>query len=244
MLARQAIALDNLSNGRMILGIGVGYMEREHTMFGYHLGDMPTRLNRFEEGLQVINHLLRSNEPVTYTGHFYQLQDAVLLPRTHNSKQPKLLVGAKGLRRTLPLVARYADIWNPDILPPEEYQKLSALLDELARSAGRQPNEIKRTVSLLVLCGRDTTELERRVSPFRTLLPDVANQPLENVLANLQRIFPTMVAGTAASVVSKLRAYEAVGVEEIMLKWFGLDDIEGLEVLAEQVLPHFMPLPR
>jgi len=239
MLARQAIALDNLSGGRMVLGIGVGYMAREHTMFGYNLGDMATRLDRFEEGVQVIRHLLRSRDPVTYAGHFYRLQEAFLLPRAFQPESPKLLIAAKGLRRTLPLVARYADIWNPDLLTPEEYQKYSARLSELSNSAGRQPNAIKRTVSLVVLCGRDPTELEQRVSPFRTLLPALANQPLEVVLARIHAIFPTTVAGSPDRVLSKIRAYEQVGVEELIIKWFGLDDIHGLEILAEHVLPHF-----
>jgi alkanesulfonate monooxygenase SsuD/methylene tetrahydromethanopterin reductase-like flavin-dependent oxidoreductase (luciferase family) len=239
MLARQASALDNLSSGRMVLGVGVGYMEREHTMFGYGLGDMPTRLNRFEEGLHVISRLLRSNEPVTYAGHFYRLQEAFLLPRAHQPESPKLLIGAKGLRRTLPLVARYADIWNPDLLTLEDYQKYSTQLAALSDSAGRQPDAIKRTVSLVVLCGRDATELERRVSPFRILIPALANQPLEVVLARIHAIFPTTVAGSPDAVVSKIRAYAEVGVEELIIKWFGLDDIEGLEVLAEHVLPHF-----
>src|SRR5438552_17648335 len=77
LLARQAAALDDLSGGRMILGLGAGWQEREHTLFGHELGDVPTRMARLEEGLEVITRLLRSDEPVTYEGQFYQLRGAI-----------------------------------------------------------------------------------------------------------------------------------------------------------------------
>ena len=93
MLARQAAALDDLSNGRMILGVGAGWMEREHIMFGYPLGDVSTRMTRLEEGLEVLTRLLHSAEPVTYTGQFYRLQEAVLRPLPHRPGGPPLLIG-------------------------------------------------------------------------------------------------------------------------------------------------------
>ncbi len=71
LLARQAAALDDLSGGRMILGIGAGWQEREHRLFGHDLGDVPTRMTRMEEGLEVITRLLNSDEPVTYEGKFF-----------------------------------------------------------------------------------------------------------------------------------------------------------------------------
>ena len=80
-LARQAMAIDDLSGGRMILGAGAGWMEREHTMFGYPLGDTKARLARLEEGVALIAALIRSPDPVTFSGKFYQLHEAQLLPR-------------------------------------------------------------------------------------------------------------------------------------------------------------------
>src|SRR5205823_12489140 len=71
LLVRQAAALDDLSNGRMILGLGAGWQDREHRLFGHDLGYVPTRMSRFEEGLEVVTRLLNSDEPVTYEGHFF-----------------------------------------------------------------------------------------------------------------------------------------------------------------------------
>ena len=79
-LVRQAIALDGLSNGRMVLGVGAGWMERENAMFGYELGDKATRMARFAEGVKVIDLLRRSEEPASFSGRFYHLRDAKLLP--------------------------------------------------------------------------------------------------------------------------------------------------------------------
>src|SRR5436190_1724303 len=107
---------DGLSGGRMILGLGAGWQAREHTLFGHDLGDVPTRMARLEEGLEVITRLLRGEGPASYAGRFYQLRDAILLPRPQRAGGPPILIGGNGPQRTLPLVARYADIWNGTFL--------------------------------------------------------------------------------------------------------------------------------
>jgi alkanesulfonate monooxygenase SsuD/methylene tetrahydromethanopterin reductase-like flavin-dependent oxidoreductase (luciferase family) len=237
MLARQAAALDDLSSGRMILGVGAGWMEREHTMFGYTLGNVPTRMARLQEGLEVITRLLHSAEPVTYTGQFYRLQEAVLRPRPQRPGGPPLLIGGSGLRRTLPLVARYADIWNASHVSPEAFRERSAHLDELLREVGRQPGDVKRTVIAPVICGRDRTELDQRVSGVRRLIPNGAQIPLDALLDGLRTHFANLIVGTPEQVVEQIRAFERAGCEELMAGWFTIDDLAGLHLLAEQVLP-------
>ncbi len=106
MLARQAAALDDLSGGRMILGLGTGWQVHEHETWGYSLGNIPTRYKRFEEGLEVITRLLKSDQPVTFEGEFFQLRDALLLPRPQRSGGPPILIGGNGKKRTLPLIAK------------------------------------------------------------------------------------------------------------------------------------------
>jgi len=238
MLTRQAAALDDLSGGRMILGVGAGWMEYEHQMFGYNLGDMAMRMARFAEALEVTTRLLQSSEPVSYEGRFYQLRDAMLYPRPHRPGGPPLLVGGKGPRRTLPLVARYANVWNATRLTPQQFHALSAKLDELVLAAGREPGSIKRTLMIPILCARDRAELERRAQGFRRIFPELANMSLDAVLDDMRQGFTNMIIGTPEEVIDQIRAYAAVGVAEFIVQWFAVDDLEGLKVLAEQVLPH------
>jgi alkanesulfonate monooxygenase SsuD/methylene tetrahydromethanopterin reductase-like flavin-dependent oxidoreductase (luciferase family) len=234
MLARQMAALDELSGGRLVLGVGAGWMEREHAMFGYDLGDVPTRMDRLEEGLQVITRLLRTEEPVDFSGKFFRLRDAVL-PGPKRPDGPPILVGASGPKRGLPLVAHYADVWNAQQLTPEQVRERSALLDGLIREAGRQPGDVRRTFNAPVVCGRTPAELEDRVRGFRRY-GEWAALSLEDVLATLQEWFVPLI-GTPEEVVAQIRAYEGAGIAEVTLQWFAVDDVEGLEVLAAEVLP-------
>jgi alkanesulfonate monooxygenase SsuD/methylene tetrahydromethanopterin reductase-like flavin-dependent oxidoreductase (luciferase family) len=88
------------------------------------------------------------------------------------------------------------------------------------------------------MCGRDKAELERRAQPFRQLFQDRADMPLEALLDNMRAFFTNMIVGTPDEVTDKIQAYADAGVEELIIQWFGVEDLEGLQVLAEQVLPH------
>ena len=233
LLARQAAALDDLSGGRMILGVGAGWQEREHRLFGHNLGDVPTRMARLEEGLEVITRLLRSDEPVTYEGRFFQLRGATLLPRPQRPGGPPILIGGNGPKRTLPLVARYAGIWNANFIPPAAFRERSATLDQLLRAAGRNPGDVRRTVMLSLLFGRDMNDLERR---FRSE-PGFAGQSLDGIIEALKSSGRAIV-GTPDMIIEQIHAYENAGVEELMLQWLDLDDIDGLRAFAASVLPH------
>ncbi|HCI79284.1 MAG TPA: LLM class F420-dependent oxidoreductase, partial [Ktedonobacter sp.] len=139
LLARQAAALDDLSNGRMILGLGAGWQEREHTLFGYDLGDTRTKMSRLQEALEVITRLLNSDEPVTFEGHYYQLRGATLLPRPQRRGGPEILIGGGGVKWSLPLVVRYATQWNVAYLAPDAFRERAATLDKMLQAAGRKP---------------------------------------------------------------------------------------------------------
>ena len=236
MLARQAAALDDLSGGRMILGLGAGWQEREHQHFGFPLGDIPTRMKRFEEGLEVITRLLHSDEPVSYEGQFFQLHDAILLPRPLRPGGPSILIGGNGPKRTLPLVARYANIWNGVFISPEAFHEHSAILDQLLRASGREPNEVRRTAMTGLFFGRDTNELDRRLS-WRHDRPELTGKPLEAVAETLHAS-GNAIAGTPDMIMQQIRAYAEAGAEELVLQWLDLDDIEGLRAFARSVLPH------
>jgi F420-dependent oxidoreductase-like protein len=235
LLARQAAALDDLSGGRMILGLGAGWQDREHRLFGHDLGDVPTRMARLEEGLEVITRLLNSNEPVTYEGKFFQLRGALLLPRPQRLRGPQIMIGGNGPKRTLPLVARYADIWNGNFLSPEAFLERSVTLDQLLRAAGRNPSEVKRTVMLSLSFGRDTAELDHRLS-WRRDHPQYAGKSLDKIIEAL-RMDGGMIVGTPDMIIEQINAYGKVGADELVLQWFDLDDIDGLRAFATSVLP-------
>ena len=167
MLARQAAALDDLSDGRMVLGVGTGWIEREHMLFGYELGDLGARFARLEEGLEVVTRLLQSDEPVSYEGQFFTLREAVLLPRPQREGGPRILIGGSGSERTPQLAARFADVWNGIFMGPDTFRERSAALDVLLSKHERQPNEVKRTLAALCFFGHTEDALFRRVQSER-----------------------------------------------------------------------------
>lgn len=237
LLVRQAAALDDLSGGRMILGVGTGWEEREHQLFGFDLGDIPTRLARLEEGLEVITQLLQSSEPVTYEGHFFQLRGATLLPRPQRPGGPPILIGGNGLQRTLPLVARYAEVWNGPLLTPQEFQERSARLDVLLSEVGRSRDSVKRTLYGWLHFGRTMEELDQVLS-WRHEFPELAHRSLDEVIQVLRTPqWLNRLVGTPEMLVEQIQAYAAAGVEELILVWFDQDNIEALRGFAESILP-------
>ena len=233
ILARQALALDDLSGGRMILGVGAGWQEREHVMFGHELGDLTTRMARLEEGLEVLTRLLRSDAPTSYQGRFFQLQDALALPRPQRAGGPPILIGGIGPKRTLPLVARYADIWNALMVSPDEFATLNSHLDDLLRAEGRAPDAVRRTLMTNLTFAADRERLARTLSLAGTGKPS-----LETAVATM-RASRKNIVGTPEMAREQIRAYAAAGVRELMLQWLDLDDIEGLRAFAQTVLPAF-----
>ncbi len=238
LLARQAAALDDLSGGRMYLGLGAGWQEREHALFGLKLGDVPTRMARLEEGLEVITSLLNSDVPVTFEGRFYQLREATLLPRPQRPGGPRILLGGNGVKRTLPLVARYAGAWNGNFLSPEAFRERSTTLDALLPAAGRKPGDVRRSVMLGLFFGNDMLEVDRALS-WRKDVPDLADLPLDAAIETIYAQGRALV-GTPAHVVAQVQAYADAGADELMLQWFDMDDVQGLRDFAEGVLPRLI----
>ena len=234
MLARQAMAIDDLSGGRMILGVGAGWMEREHTLFGYPLGDITTRLDRLEEGVAVIGALIRSPEPVTFAGNFYHLDEAQLLPRPQ--RPTPILIGGNGPKRTLPLVAHYADIWNCQMATVEVFRERSQQLDTLLLAAGRQPADVKRTIMLPVLCWRTADEQENIVQGLRRASSRMAPLTTAEIIDFFRKNLAA-ITGSPEQVIEQILDYERAGAEEMMMQSIILDDPLGLEILGEEVLP-------
>lgn len=227
MLARMAASVDDLSGGRLTFGVGAGWQEREHQKFGWDLLEIPERFRRFEEGLEVITRLLESDEPSSYAGDYYQIHDAVLLPRPKRPGGPPILIGGNGRNRTLPLAARFADEWNGLYTSFEDYAGLNSRLDELAEENGRDPKSIKRSMMIGCEFGRSDTEVNELVKA-RTGGKRTAQELRESM---------GMAVGTANKIVDHLGKLEEAGGQRVMLQWLALDDTDRLEAMASQVLP-------
>jgi len=218
--AWQASAVDNLAGGRLRLGLGAGWNEWEHETFGFDLLDTDSRFARFEEGLEVVSRLLRSEEPVSFSGEFYRLRDALLMPRSPRPGGPPIVIGGNGVRRTLPLAARYADEWNAAFITAEDFAQLNARLDGLVEEAGRAPDRVRRTLMTRVIFGRTEADVDSKLDgTSRDQLP------------------ATVLAGTTDEIVERLGRLSEAGVQRVMLQWIEVDDIDSLEAMAHSVLP-------
>lgn len=220
--ARMAAAVDDLSNGRLTLGLGAGWNNREHELFGFDLLELGPRFERFEEGMQVVTRLLQSDEPVTFEGQYYQLRGATLLPRPQRRGGPRILIGGNGARRTLSYVVHYADEWNCVALTPQEFSEKSAKLDEMLNAAGRDPGSVRRSMMTGCVFGKDEATLQQKIAAR------------ERSLAQLQQ--DAVVAGNLDQVKAQLHDLEQAGVQRVMLQWLDLDDLESLEVMAKGIL--------
>lgn len=225
MLTRVAAAVDDLSGGRLTFGIGAGWQEREHHNFGIPFPPTETRLGMLEEYAEVARHLLRSDEPTSFSGTYYSLDNAILLPRPNRPGGPPLLIGGNGKKRTMPLAARYADEWNGVSLTPQAFAERRAYLDTLLKQQGRSPDSMRRSVMVSTVFAPDRKTLQDRLEARGASLDVMQSKGV--------------VAGTPDIWIDRLRAYREAGVDRIMLQWLDLDDLQGIETVAREVLPEF-----
>lgn len=221
LTARMATAVDDLSEGRLVLGMGAGWQEREHTAFGFDLLNPRERMRRFEESLQIVTGLFASAEPLTFTGRYFRLREAVLLPRPRPDGPP-ILVGGNGPRRTLPLAARFAVEWNATLQPAPAYRALTARLDALLVRQGRDPRVVRRSMMTGIVFGRSAAEVTEKLERRGRTREALRSRGI--------------LVGTGEEILEQLRELAAAGLQGIMLQWLDLDDLDGLKALAQAVL--------
>ena len=221
MTARMARDVDALAGGRLTLGLGAGWQDREHTNFGFDLLDLRPRFRRFEESVQVVKQLLESDTATSFAGEYFRLNDAILLPRP--ARRVPILIGGNGEKRTLPFAARYADEWNATFQLPNDFARLNTRLDELLDEQGRARNTVRRSVMTGCVFGRDERELQNKLSSRNTTAEKLRERGI--------------VVGTANQIVEQLGKLAQVGAQRAMLQWLDLDDLDGLEAMAKSVLP-------
>jgi alkanesulfonate monooxygenase SsuD/methylene tetrahydromethanopterin reductase-like flavin-dependent oxidoreductase (luciferase family) len=217
VLARHAASVDVLSGGRLILGLGAGWNEREHQLFHVPFLDVKGRMDRFERGVAII----RATWSLSH-------------PRPPRGGKVPVLMGGVGEKRALPIVAREADEWNHSRLDAEEYRHKRQVLDNCCKEIGRDPASIRYSVMTTYIVGRDRDDLRERALKLQQVIPRLKGLDADAVLAKVRE---SAFVGTPAEVAGQIREYAQLGVDLFMLQHFLLDDSDELELLAKEVMP-------
>ena len=228
ILAKMAAAIDNLAGGRFDLGIGAGWNEHEHTMYGVPFPPLKERLDRLECGARVIR-ALEAPEPITLDQPYYPLEKAESYPRPPRGRI-RVVIGGRGEKRTLRIVAELADEWNVTCLDVEGYRAKRQVLAEHCRAVKRDPDTIARSLMVPLALGRDAAEVARRVANARAVFPALPDGEAAWRAAGF-------LAGTPTQVVEDLQRWDGVGMQRVLLQMLDQEDIGALELFARDVLP-------
>jgi F420-dependent oxidoreductase-like protein len=228
ILAKMAAAIDALAGGRFDLGIGAGWNEHEHTTFGIPFPPLKERMDRLECGARVIR-ALEAPEPVTLDQPYYPLKKAESYPRPPRGRL-RVVIGGRGEKRTLRMVAEFADEWNVTRLDVDGYRAKRQVLAEHCRAVKRDPETIARSLMIPLAIGRDAAEVARRVANARAIFPALPDGAAAWRTAGF-------LAGTPAQVVEDLKRWDEGGLQRVLLQMLDQEDIGALELFAREVLP-------
>jgi probable F420-dependent oxidoreductase len=237
VLGKAGVTIDLLSDGRFDLGIGAGWYEDEYRAFGYDFAETGERFELLEESVEVLALLYGEDEPVTWEGRHFRLEEAWCRPRPVQKPGPPLWVGGKGGPRLARLVARRADGWNTVwAWTPEDYAERVRVLEDACRREGRDPSSVRRSVGLYTVVGADGRDVDSRWRAIQRWAPGGAVEG-----ATLEDWGADKLAGTPDRVLDRLARFASLGVEELIVSVgplpFALPDEEMLDVLAEHVIP-------
>jgi F420-dependent oxidoreductase-like protein len=222
LLANAAATVDHISGGRIELGLGAGWMEREHRAYGFPFPETSERLARFAEQLEIV-HRLWSDGRVDFQGTYYSLEDAPAQPKPVQTPHPPLLVGS-GTRGTAEPAARFADEYNTPFVSSDEFAQIRAKVERAAEREGRTLRYSTMTGCLIGETRADALERARRLyrrvqrkADFDTWLAGYAQRSL---------------IGSVDEIVARLAAYEAAGCERVMLQHLLHADLEPVALIG------------
>jgi F420-dependent oxidoreductase-like protein len=223
-LAIAVAQVDQMSGGRVELGIGAGWYEAEHRAYGIPFPELGERFDRYEEQLAVIAGLWGTpqGERFAFSGEHYQVSDSPALPKPVQEGGIPILVGGRGKRRTPRLAARYAAEFNVPFAPVEDNATLFAGVREACQEAGRDPASIVFSSALVLCVGRDEAELARRAAAIGREVDELREHG---------------AAGTPAEVVDVLGRYAEAGATRCYLQVLDLADLDHLDLVAAEVAP-------
>ena len=224
-LAIAVAGVDQMSGGRVELGLGAGWFEQEHTAYGIPFPSPGERFDRLEEQLAVITGLWATpeGERFSYDGAHYRLADSPALPRPVQRPRPPVLVGGLGKRRTPALAARHADEFNLPFVDEETTGAQFVRVRRACEEIGRDPDELVWSNALVLCVGEDEAEVGRRAAAIGREAGELRDNGL---------------AGTPDEVVDKIRRYAELGTERVYLQVLDLSDLDHVRLVAERVMPH------
>jgi F420-dependent oxidoreductase-like protein len=228
VLAKNAVTADHVSGGRIEVGIGTGWHDAEHRAYGFPFPPMRERMDRLAEQLEIVSRSWQAG-PFSFAGEHWSVEELDALPKPVQSPLP-LLMGGAAMPRGAALAARYAAEYNVVHATPDDAAAARGRLAEACTVAGRDPATLRFSLMHALLIGADEADLRARAER----LAEWNGSPV--ALDELRR---TWIAGTPDEVIARLRAYEAIGVERVMLQHLLFRDDAALELFASEVMPAF-----
>jgi alkanesulfonate monooxygenase SsuD/methylene tetrahydromethanopterin reductase-like flavin-dependent oxidoreductase (luciferase family) len=225
VLAKMAATLDQVSGGRLALGVGSGSIEDEHTRTGLPWASLFERSARLEETLEIFRQAF-TNQSVSFAGNYFRVRDMPMVPGPVNSWGIPIIVGGAGEKYTLPLVARYADIWNVPAYALGELKHKLAVLRAHCDAIGRDPGTIKLSIEAVM-----------------ALAPDDASLPRVEQMAERHFGGPDFglrdggLVGTPSVIIERLRYFKELGFQQVVLFTHDRASDQTLELLASKVVP-------
>ena len=231
VLAKCAVTVDRISGGRVEIGMGAGWWEKEHVSHGFDFPPAPGRFERLEEQLEIVHRLL-TEDAFTFRGRHYRLEDVPFAPKGIQQPHPPITVGGDGGPWLARLVSRWADEFNTVNGPPdavrERFERVRGQLD----SDGRDQSTL--TTSMMTWCYVGSTEAEAHERVRRARDRSMRAGKFADELDELER---ESIVGSAEHAAERLSEYAAAGVQRVMLNHELFDDLDMLALLAEQVFP-------
>jgi alkanesulfonate monooxygenase SsuD/methylene tetrahydromethanopterin reductase-like flavin-dependent oxidoreductase (luciferase family) len=232
-VGRMAQQLDALTNGRFVLGLGIGWFKAEHKVYGLDFPSAGERYARLDEAIQLMQELWYSENGV-FEGQFFRLAGTDSRPHPPRGR-PQILIGGTGPVRTLGMVAQYANEWNATPVTAERYRELNTTLSEHCERLGRDPATLRRSMLLFATCGPDQ---HHRDLATRRYLDMVSSGNPSFTLADATAVGHPPWMGSAQQLIDYLGELAEVGVEEVVLEDFCHETDDFREWLAQDVRPH------
>jgi alkanesulfonate monooxygenase SsuD/methylene tetrahydromethanopterin reductase-like flavin-dependent oxidoreductase (luciferase family) len=227
VLAKIGATLDVLSKGRLFMGIGAGWNEQESLAYGISstFPSYQERLNRLEEAIRIIRDMWTKEPTSSFIGKYYQVRDAYCNPKPIQKPSPPILVGGGGERRTLKIVAKFADACNL-IGSLETINRKLTVLREHCETVGRDYDSILKTKLCTVIINDDSNEAKKRVQEILNGMPE-------------EQIREFAIYGTHEEVCRQIELFERAGIEYIIVNLEPSNEVDSLERFAKMVIQRF-----